>query len=153
MRTIRFIFQMAKPRIPTILRLYFLFVAVDSAVYISDLSMSRMIELMAKRPFCKLHTDRGDIQRMLLAADQKRVRHVPLENVLALEKVCQEAGGLQGELQGGLGFIYPGTKWCGPGSKRNVSTFFHNINNQSIRKKADIVITIVIVVNLIIKSI
>lgn len=57
----------------------------------------------------------GDIQRMLLAADQKRVRHVPLENVLALEKVCQEAGGLQGELQGGLGFIYPGTKWCGPG--------------------------------------
>lgn len=59
---------------------------------------------------------RGDIQRMLLAADQKRVRHVPLENVLALEKVCKEAGGLQGELQGGLGFIYPGTKWCGPGN-------------------------------------
>lgn len=59
---------------------------------------------------------RGDIQRMLLAADQKRVRHVPLENVIALEKMCKEAGGLQGELQGGLGFIYPGTKWCGPGN-------------------------------------
>lgn len=49
---------MAKRRISSILWLYFLLTAVDSAVYISDLSMSRMIELMAKRPFCKLHTDR-----------------------------------------------------------------------------------------------
>lgn len=52
---------------------------------------------------------------MLLATDQNRIRHVPRENIQALEKVCKEAGSLQGELQGGLGFIYPGTKWCGPG--------------------------------------
>lgn len=30
----------------------------QSAVLIADYSMSRMIELIAKRPFCKLHTDR-----------------------------------------------------------------------------------------------
>lgn len=47
---------------------------------------------------------------MLLASDQRRVRYVPLEIVQSLEKECREADGLQREIQGGLGFIYPGTK-------------------------------------------
>lgn len=92
---------------------------------------------------------------MLLAADQKRVRHVPLENVLALEKVCQEAGGLQGELQGGLGFIYPGTKWCGPGKDgtRILRVRFNFHKRRSKAADAVVVAVAVIVVNLIIKSI
>lgn len=53
---------------------------------------------------------------MLLAADQRRVRYVQSEVIDALEKECKEAGGLQPEIQGGLAFIYPGTKWCGPGN-------------------------------------
>lgn len=32
--------------------------ASQSAVLIADYSMSRMIELIARKPFCKLHTDR-----------------------------------------------------------------------------------------------
>lgn len=40
---------------------------------------------------------------------------MPAESVDAIVGVCKEASGYQGEVQGGLGFIYPGTKWCGPG--------------------------------------
>lgn len=32
--------------------------SADAAVLIADYTMSRMVELIAKRPFCKLHTDR-----------------------------------------------------------------------------------------------
>lgn len=47
---------------------------------------------------------------MLLASDQRRVRYVPLDMVRTLERECREAAGLEREIQGGLGFIYPGTK-------------------------------------------
>lgn len=31
---------------------------IQPAVLIADYTMSRMIELIARKPFCKLHTDR-----------------------------------------------------------------------------------------------
>lgn len=70
-----------------------------------------------------MKSNRADIQRMILAADQRRVRYVPLEVIEALEKECKEASGLQPEIQGGLAFIFPGTKWCGPGTSYRLLKF------------------------------
>ena len=55
------------------------------------------------------------IHSTLLNTNKLKMRQVPLESVKAIEEVCFEKKLLSGELQGGLGFIYPGTKWCGPG--------------------------------------
>lgn len=59
---------------------------------------------------------------MLLASDQKRIRYVPMQMIQALEKECKQAltNGRQSEIQGGLSFIYPQTKWCGPGKLNQV---------------------------------
>ncbi|CAH0548740.1 unnamed protein product [Brassicogethes aeneus] len=84
-----------------------------STVLIADYGMSKMIELTTRKPFCLIHTDRGNIRNMLLSADPRRVRQMTDDSIFKIENVCKSQN-LESAHQGG--FIYPGTKWCGPGT-------------------------------------
>lgn len=73
---------------------------VDTALFVSDVKMNKMIELNARKPYCRLHTDRGDIQSTVLKTDPLKIRLVPEETISTLEKVCFEGNQLSGEIQG-----------------------------------------------------
>ncbi|XP_063926684.1 phospholipase A2 hemilipin isoform X2 [Zophobas morio] len=86
---------------------------VTATVLIADNTMSKMLELTTRRPFCHVHTDRGKIRNMLLSSDPRRVRQISDESISKLVEMCQN-NQVHSSHQGG--FIYPGTKWCGPGT-------------------------------------
>ncbi|XP_072379858.1 phospholipase A2 phaiodactylipin-like isoform X2 [Diabrotica undecimpunctata] len=90
-------------------------VTLSSTVFISDYGMSKMIELSTKMPYCVVQIDRGKIRDKLLSSDPRRVRKMSDDAVENLAKVCKED--IESPFQGG--FIYPGTKWCGPGTIAN----------------------------------
>ncbi|XP_024939875.1 uncharacterized protein LOC107266792 isoform X2 [Cephus cinctus] len=88
----------------------------STSVLVADTTMSRMVELNADAPFCSLYTDRGIIQRMMLGADPRRVRQMSSNLVADLEETCKASRNKGKNQAPGGGLIYPGTKWCGPGS-------------------------------------
>lgn len=73
---------------------------VDSALFVSDVKMNKMIEMNARKPYCRLHTDRGYIQATVLKTDGLKIRVVPEETIATLERVCFEGSQLSGEIQG-----------------------------------------------------
>lgn len=83
-----------------ILQMSFLVLDVDSSMFVTDLKMNKMIELNNRKPHCRLHTDRGDIQSTVLNTDPLKIRQVPDETVRTLEKVCFEENQLLDEIQG-----------------------------------------------------
>ncbi|KAK4878717.1 hypothetical protein RN001_011223 [Aquatica leii] len=85
----------------------------EAHLFIADRTMSRMIEFTSTSPYCYFFTDRDFIQHTLLNAEQRKVKITSAEEIDKLEKVCKEKK-LRSSYQGG--FIYPGTKWCGPGA-------------------------------------
>ncbi|KAL3270742.1 hypothetical protein HHI36_021267 [Cryptolaemus montrouzieri] len=85
-----------------------------SSVLVADNSMSNMVEFTSKPPFCHIHRDRGVIREKLLASDQRRVRQMTDDSIAKLVAICNKDF-VHSAHQGG--FIYPGTKWCGPGDK------------------------------------
>ena len=75
---------------------------IESSIFVTDVKMNKMIELNARRPHCRLHTDRGYIQSAVLNTDPLKIRQVPVETVKTLENVCFEGNQLTGEIQGDL---------------------------------------------------
>ncbi|XP_034181167.1 group 3 secretory phospholipase A2 isoform X2 [Osmia lignaria lignaria] len=88
----------------------------EASVLVADNTMSRMVELNAVPPFCALYTDRGVIQKMVLGADPRKVMQVSSKLVTDLEKTCKASYDKGKNQPPGGGLIYPGTKWCGPGT-------------------------------------
>ncbi|XP_031831912.1 acidic phospholipase A2 PA4 isoform X2 [Nomia melanderi] len=88
----------------------------EGSVLVADMAMSRMVELNADAPFCALYTDRGVIQKMILGADPKKVRQISTNLVKDLEETCKASRDKGKNQPAGSGLIYPGTKWCGPGT-------------------------------------
>ncbi|XP_017884610.1 acidic phospholipase A2 PA4 isoform X2 [Ceratina calcarata] len=88
----------------------------EASVLVADNTMSRMVELNADAPFCALYTDRGVIQKMVLGADPKKVRQMSSNLVADLEETCKASREKGKNQPPGAGLIYPGTKWCGPGT-------------------------------------
>ncbi|XP_057330523.1 group 3 secretory phospholipase A2 isoform X2 [Microplitis mediator] len=91
-------------------------VIVEGSVLVADNTMSRMVELNAGAPFCALYHDRGVIQKMILGADPKKVRQMSSNLVTDLEETCKQSRKKGKNQPAGGGLIYPGTKWCGPGT-------------------------------------
>lgn len=81
-------------------QLIFCVLHVEPSLFVSDVKMEKMIELNARKPHCRLHTDRGEIQSTVLNTDPLKIRQVPVETVAALENVCFEGNQLTGEIQG-----------------------------------------------------
>lgn len=73
---------------------------VHASIFVTDVKMNKMIELNARKPHCRLHTDRGNIQSTVLNTDPLKIRQVPVETVRTLENVCFEGNQLTGEIQG-----------------------------------------------------
>jgi hypothetical protein len=59
-------------------RRIFLLLAVlsvaEASLYVTDVQMNRMIELSIRKPHCRIHTDRGYIQNVVLNMNQLKVK-------------------------------------------------------------------------------
>lgn len=120
-----------------------LFGLSQSHLLIADKTMSKMIQFTTTAPYCYVHKDRylsnfftfgatyqykdvlsgkncfrrDYIQHTLLNTDQRKIKITSDEEIEKIENICKKKQ-LKSSYQGG--FIYPGTKWCGPG-KHNLA--------------------------------
>lgn len=62
---------------------------------------------------------RGVIQKMVLSSDPNKLRMLSNGAVTALERSCRDRTLIATHQDG---FIYPGTKWCGPGNNFKLCT-------------------------------
>ncbi|KAK3915042.1 Acidic phospholipase A2 PA4, partial [Frankliniella fusca] len=97
------------------------------SLLVADTHAGRLMELHGDSPTCTLYEDRRAVEVKLSRSDPRRVRPSSPEQFDALVRACHDhnhlggGGGPAGPLGLGpglrqTGFIYPGTKWCGPGS-------------------------------------
>ncbi|CAH0777132.1 unnamed protein product [Bemisia tabaci] len=87
---------------------------------------SKVVELSPMNPKCKLYTRTSDVERMLEIVDPHFVH--PMDDN-ALHDAMTACQNLKGPAHM---FIYPGTKWCGPG---NIASSYEDIGKYAAEDK------------------
>lgn len=96
-------------------------------VLMTDPAMIRLVTISGVEPTCVLYSDRSAIRRMIQEADPTRVREVKITDLMAVAKACRKGNATYHHGQGG--FIYPNTKWCGPG---NIAVDYDDLGSYSL---------------------
>ncbi|PNF24305.1 Phospholipase A2 isozymes PA3A/PA3B/PA5 [Cryptotermes secundus] len=87
---------------------------VRCVVLMTDPFMTRLVAISGQGHACVVYNDRSVIRRMILESDPTLVREVKPADLTAVAKACRKES--VSHRQGQRGFIYPDTKWCGPGN-------------------------------------
>ncbi|VVC35838.1 Phospholipase A2 domain,Phospholipase A2, histidine active site [Cinara cedri] len=80
---------------------------------IIDKLRKRALIITHKLPICRIYNNRNEIQKLLKENSLFVYESMSVESVDLFYKICR--GALRGPCQN-IDFIYPGTKWCGPGN-------------------------------------
>nr|CAD7423980.1 unnamed protein product [Timema monikensis] len=94
-------------------------VVADGALLIMSDGLSRMVTLKERGQLCSVHNNKSKIKRMMAKSDSVMVHRISSEELEELMESCTQKAS-----SGQRGFIYPGTKWCGPG---NIAKHFDDV--------------------------
>ncbi|KAK6636438.1 hypothetical protein RUM43_010099 [Polyplax serrata] len=83
----------------------------ESIIFLVDPYMNKMVELSGNNQPCKIHYDRKFMQNTMKKYDPKSIQKVNPQVLNDVSKSCTDS-----EHKNTGGFIFPGTKWCGPGN-------------------------------------
>ncbi|XP_022160231.1 phospholipase A2-like [Myzus persicae] len=85
----------------------------SGTLIIVDKLRKKALEITLKTPICRIYNNRNEIQVLLKSNPSFVYESMYVESVELFYKICK--GTQRGPCQN-IEFIYPGTKWCGPGN-------------------------------------
>ncbi|XP_050442837.1 phospholipase A2 phaiodactylipin-like isoform X2 [Adelges cooleyi] len=101
-------------KITFVVFLFFIASPVLGTLIIVEKTKEKALEITHKYPNCRVHYGRDKVQRVMSITKPLLIYEPQSDQSIdLLSKVCETA--FKGPSKN-TGFIYPGTKWCGPGN-------------------------------------